>query len=78
MKHPIILPNSAWQFNYDNAKEAAENAVDDEGNVNWWAAMAADPGVTKCPGCDTEYFRDAEKLECPECGTQWNVDQNKI
>ncbi len=65
MKHgtPIHGP----VFDWDMAKKAAEHVVGDDGEVNWRAAFAADPGVVRCLGCGEFLWDEAPLMRC-ECG----------
>lgn len=68
MRHARIISGA-----YEDAfsKEAQDNIVDAEGNVNWRAAFAADPGMTKCPACKAYYWNEAAVLECLDCKLQF-------
>jgi hypothetical protein len=72
--HAKILNSSKWRFNWEEADKALNNAVNDDGSINWGAAMSADPGVSKCPGCEKFFWAEAEHLECTNCGTKWNTE----
>jgi len=74
MKSPIILKGKA--FDWEAAAPKASNAVDDKGEVNWRNAMAADPGVMKCPNCGIFLWREGELVECPDCGEQFSTMRN--
>jgi len=69
MKSAKVLEGS---FDWERAKVAFDNVVDDGGNINWGAAFAADPGVCKCPKCNEYYWREGTKLECTKCGEQFS------
>ena len=59
-------------FDWKRGAEAMSRITDDDGEtINWGAAFAADPGVTKCPNCKTFFWAEGTKLECTECGTQF-------
>ena len=60
-------------FDWEEGRDAMTNAVRSDGSVNWRAAMYADPGVTKCPGCETYYWAEGTRLECLKCGTQFQT-----
>lgn len=68
MKHARII-SGAYQDCFN--KEAQENVIDADGEVNWRAAMWADPGVKSCPTCKTHYWNEAEVMECPDDGTRF-------
>jgi len=59
-------------------EEAQKAVVDDCENVNWGAAFYADPGVSKCPGCEEYYWWESDKLQCPSCGTTWDTNTKQI
>ena len=42
--------------------------VNDDGSINWGAAMLADPGIRKCGHCDTYYWNLARVMRCTKCG----------
>jgi len=52
-----------------------ENVVDSSGQVNWKAAFYADPGATKCPECDTYYWREGKVLKCTECACVFDTER---
>ncbi len=61
MKHARLISGedqNAWN------KEAADNVIDADGEVNWRAAFFADPGCRKCPGCGEYYWDEADVMEC--------------
>ena len=70
MKHPIILEGKG--FDWDKGQKASEHVMDDEGNVNWYAAFSADPGVMKCPKCGVYLWNEGTKVRCPDCGHEWS------
>jgi len=74
MKNAIILRGKP--FDWEAAKPAAQNVVDEEGEVNWRNAMNADPGVMKCPNCDVLLWREGEFVECPDCHHQFSTGRN--
>jgi hypothetical protein len=69
MKNVIILEGKS--FDWEQGNKAAKHAVDDEGNVNWYAAFGADPGVMSCPKCGTYFWREGTLVKCTECGEEW-------
>lgn len=71
MRTPKIIKGKP--FDWRRASEAMDNVVSPSGEICWGAAMAADPGVTKCPNCKAFYWREGETVECLNCGTQWNI-----
>lgn len=75
MRTPKIIKGAA--FDWKDAEKYSKAAVDDKGNVNWMAAMFADPGVTVCPKCDAYYWNEGEIVECLDCGTQWETSNGK-
>jgi len=66
MERPII--HSGEPFDWDSPKP---DVVDDDGNVNWRAAMMADPGVMSCPACEAHLWAEGHEVECPHCGHRW-------
>lgn len=69
MKHAKIIEGEP--FDWKRGAEAFSNIANDDDSINWSAAFAADPGVTKCPKCKTFFWAEGTKLECTECGTQF-------
>jgi ssDNA-binding Zn-finger/Zn-ribbon topoisomerase 1 len=69
MKSPILLEGPA--FDWAEGEKHGAQAVDDDGNVNWMAAMFADPGCMKCPGCSEYLWREGYRVRCPDCGHEW-------
>lgn len=62
-----------WDGRGQRAMDAIAEAANDDGRleeVPWGAAMHADPGVIKCPTCDTAHWTEGEIMECADCG-QW-------
>jgi len=74
MKSAIILEGKP--FDWEAAKSAMENAVGEDGEPNWRAAMAADPGLMKCPNCGVYLWREGEFVECPDCHHQFSTMRN--
>jgi hypothetical protein len=68
MKHAKIISGALKD---PFSEEAAANVIDDQGEVNWRAAMWADPGVKSCPKCKTHYWNEAAVMECTDCGAQF-------
>ena len=66
MQRPIILEGEP--FDWLEGQKNLIGAVDENGEVNWLAAMSADPGCMKCPKCQEWLWREGIKVECPECG----------
>jgi hypothetical protein len=64
-------------FDWESGARAAAHVVSPDGDINWMAASAADPGVTQCPKCEAWYWREGEDVECLDCGTQWNVNKRR-
>ncbi len=54
-------------YDWDSGAEAMRNVVSADGQINYKAAMCADPGVTKCPKCETYYWAEGVKLQCLKC-----------
>lgn len=73
MRHAKLI---SGEFDLSYCKEAAENVVDDDGNVNWGAAFRADPGVKKCP-CGAYYWNEAKVMECLDCKTHFGEGTQK-
>lgn len=71
MKRPIILEGKP--FDWDEGKRYGAQAVDDDGNVNWMAAMFADPGVMACPGCGEHLWNEGMTAKCPDCEHEWRT-----
>lgn len=67
MKHAKII-SGAYPNCWGNPNA---NLVLSDGSVNWGAAHIADPGVKKCPGCDTFVWNEGSIMECPDCHTQF-------
>jgi hypothetical protein len=68
MKHARII---SGEYADNFSKEAADNVIDADGEINWRAAMWADPGVKSCPKCKTHYWNEAAVMECPDCLIQF-------
>lgn len=71
MKRPIILDGAP--FDWDEGARYGQNAVDDAGNVNWMAAMFADPGVMTCPGCGEHLWNEGDRVRCPHCSHEFTT-----
>jgi hypothetical protein len=71
MESPIILEGEP--FNWETGGEAMSQVIKPDGKVNWFAAMAADPGVMSCPGCNEFLWREGHRVKCPHCGHEWIV-----
>jgi Zn finger protein HypA/HybF involved in hydrogenase expression len=71
MQRPIILEGKP--FDWDEGGKNMLNAVDKDGNVNWRAAMSADPGVMRCPSCDEYLWKEGKKVKCPKCSLIFEV-----
>ena len=69
MKSPIILDGPA--FDWEEGKRCSDQVVDEDGEVNWYAAMGADPGVMACPGCGLYLWQEGDRVRCPDCGHEW-------
>lgn len=69
MREPILIEGKS--FDWEEAKQYQDAAVDKDGNVNYFAAAFADPGVTKCPGCEEYYWRVGTLVKCHNCATEW-------
>lgn len=76
MKHAKLL--SKQNFDWEAGKRAMENLSNEDGEINWGAAFAADPGVTSCPNCGTYFWDEAEELQCTECDTKFNSHSKEI
>ena len=75
MKSPIIIEGPS--FDWKRGKKAMDAVISKSGDVNWGAAMAADPGVTKCPKCGGCFWKEAKLVKCTECGVSWNTENNQ-
>jgi hypothetical protein len=73
---PIIL--SGTPFDWEEAAREASDVVDADGNVDWHAAAAADPGVMRCPACKLLLWNEGERVRCPSCDYEWNVRALRI
>jgi hypothetical protein len=63
------IPISGPAFDWEQAEKAQQHVIDETtGEVNWKAAMAADPGVVKCPGCGEYVWAEAPRMRC-SCGS---------
>ncbi len=79
MRHAKIVDSCEQVFDWDKAKEASDNAYNEEtGQPNWAALMWADPGAAQCPQCEEYFWKEALELECPDCGTQWNTNTDEV
>jgi hypothetical protein len=76
MRTPKIIEGQA--FDWKRGAEAMNNVIGPDGETNWGAAMAADPGATKCPNCKEYYWAEGVIVECLDCGTQWNVSTKEV
>jgi hypothetical protein len=72
MKNPIIIEGPP--FDWDKGQKCLEQAVDDKGDVNWFAAFNADPGVMACPNCGIHLWNEGKIVKCPDCGHQWETN----
>lgn len=75
MREPKIISGNT--FDWEKGKEFSDNVVNEDGNVNWYAAMGADPGCTKCPECGEFYWNMAKLVECLDCGTVWDTESKE-
>jgi hypothetical protein len=68
MRHARIISGA-----YPDAfnKDAFDNIANEDGSINWRAAMWADPGVKSCPQCKAHFWNEADVLECPDCHIQF-------
>lgn len=72
MKNPKVIdpPNfdvdRAWKGHCKDVDDAG-GLVSDDGEVNWGAAFAADPGLCGCPRCHRSYWAFGKVQQC-ECG----------
>jgi len=71
VKRPIILDGPA--FDWAEGERYSQAAVDDDSNVDWMAAMWADPGIMSCPGCSVHLWAEGHTAKCPECGHEWRT-----
>lgn len=72
MKEMINLEGPDLGFDWETAKQAQE-ALAESGGENIGAAMFADPGCIKCPGCAAFLWHTAYGFAgCPECGHTWD------
>jgi len=69
MKEVEILEGEP--FDWKQGAEAMNHVQREDGSVNWRAAACADPGVIKCPKCDTYYWAEGTKVRCTECKHIW-------
>ena len=70
MKHAIILEGKG--FDWDRGSEMQKHVMTPEGDVNWAAAMFADPGVMSCPKCGVYLWWEGIRVRCPDCGHEWS------
>ena len=61
MQRPIIIEGQP--FDWKEGEKNMLNAVDESGEVNWFAAMNADPGVMQCPKCQHGYGEKARRFD---------------
>lgn len=61
-------------FDWVAANRAANDVVMEDGQINHWAAAAADPGLVKCRKCDRFLWHEFAIIRCP-CGgaTGWGL-----
>ena len=71
MERPIIIEGE--EFDWDAGSKAMTSVINHDGEINWRAAAAADPGVTSCPNCKEYYWREGSKVKCKKCGCIWKV-----
>jgi uncharacterized Zn finger protein (UPF0148 family) len=71
MKSPIILEGES--FDWKAGQKAASHVINNNGSINWTAAMLADPGVMSCPSCGIHLWWEGKRVRCPDCGHEWNV-----
>ncbi len=69
MKRAKILEGQP--FDWDSGAEAMKHVVNQDGTVNYRAAMYADPGVMQCPHCNEYHWREGVRVECPDCGKEY-------
>jgi len=67
---PILRPRvlAGDQFDWEEGERAMGRIVDEGGEISMGAAMAADPGVTRCPTCGTYHWREGTKRQCAREG----------
>ena len=75
VKHPIIITGAA--FDWEAGSQCASDAVDNDGNINWFAAFGADPGVMKCPNteCGIYLWNEGERVRCPDCAHEFDTKE---
>ncbi len=76
MKHARIVSGE-----YKDNFGSFDNIANDDGSINWGAAMRADPGVKSCPSCKGHFWNEAAVLECPDCKIQFgdgHASQNEV
>ena len=59
------------RFDWEAGARAAENVVGDDGEINYWAAASADPGVMACPSCGVYHWREGTRVRCANCAHEW-------
>lgn len=72
MKRPIILQGEP--FDWEAGQQAMLNVVGPDGDVNWGAAMAVDPGCMQCPSCGEWLWREGTVVACRTCHTVFVVN----
>jgi len=84
MKHGKIIRGEPFDWGEAvRAQRALADAADEDGhleldNATFGTAMAADPGVCKCPLCSEFLWCEGEVIECPECQTWVAVQSGKL
>lgn len=72
IRRPLIL--TGQPFDWEEAREASRNAVQDDGSPSWREAFAADPGVVRCPQCLAWHWAEGTLVACWACATHFHVD----
>ena len=68
---PIVIKGP--EFNWKLGKKCMDNVINKNGEVNWGAALNADPGIAQCPTCQTYFWKAAQHLKCTKCSTEWEA-----
>lgn len=66
LRRPIILTGEP--FNWEQAATLLDEALSVDGEIDWQKAMAADPGVMRCPHCQVFLWKEGTEVACPVCG----------
>jgi hypothetical protein len=73
MHDPIVIdpPGFDVAAAWEGCREARENVVDEDGEVNWGNAFGADPGCVSCPACRRYHWAWGGRQRCTACAFEY-------